>query len=975
MGYYQLNTETAFDFGASTVLAEEYAQRAQELGYLGIGIADHSLYAFPSFADACSHHQLTGIFGYRVKLASVGTVPFEAVLYVLSEQGYRNLCQILSRKEETLGTEILAQYHEGLALVIDTEDDNYRQPVFLTAIAPQLLAYSKIFGDDFYLGISIYSEVDANEMSVLYDFCKEREYHSVAFPKASYLRKSDAYQSALLRASLSKEKADSLPESGPYFLLSEKALSAVYREEDLDQTIALAEKAHFTFFQKRGKLITFPDEDKRLEQLSTEGLTKKLGSLIPKEYLNRLSYELSVIRNMHFSSYFLLVSDYVNYARTSGIKVGPGRGSAGGSLVAYALNITEIDPLKFNLSFERFLNPKRKNMPDIDVDFEDSRRDEVIRYLKQRYGENHVSDIVTFVKLKPKSALNLIGPALSFNEIRLKRLTGAISDMADTFEEAKKDSFFGPRLCELLKDPYYQGICEKANALLGIPVNTSIHAAGVILSEGEIYETCPVRNGKDGTVLYEYPNMERMGFLKCDILSLSNLTFIKRIEERIRKAGKTLPDIPADLDNPKVYETLNRGDLADIFQLESPGMKRTLETIHPTSFNDIAATVALYRPGPKAYIGLYAERKQGKTPVTYLDPSLAPVLKDTYGIMLYQEEVMEAVKAVAGFSAEDADLFRRAISKKDLSKMESYSGEFLAGAMKRGISEKTAKDIYQDIERFADYGFNKSHAYAYSLITYTLLYYKTFFPVQFYQTAIEATSLTSKEMYFISKELWERKIKAVTPDINRSEKEEVVFDAAEAVLPFGAVSGVNEKITDAILSERTRNGPFRDFYSFCERLYPVIPLSEEKTIGSLIDAGAFDSLSKARKAMKDHLDEYLGFARMGFAPEKIPVLSAEGEDLGERLYLEKNALGAILSVRLSSLAYVEGYRTLFVSDDSRFEMDHLLLCSSEDQEFQIEVSGKTPVEKNTFVAVQGDFRKKRVRPTGFRVLGKKQLHE
>jgi DNA polymerase III subunit alpha len=952
MSYAQLNTETAYDFGSSTILPADYALRAKSLGYAGIGISDNHLFAFPSFAEALEGQELKGLFGYHVPLASIGTVSFDGTLFVLSEKGYRNLCEILSTDITVLGTDILNTYHEGLALVLDAgSNDDFRQKTALDAFAPQILNFSKIFGKDFYIGIAIYSEVDKNEMPELYQFCSDNGYQTIAFPKALYLRKSDAKKTILLNKALKGEKADALPDSGPFFLLSEKVLQTLYRQPDIDATSELLAKADFTFFAKRGQLISFgSDDDGQLSTLSMKGLLAKTNGNPQPAYLNRLSYELSVIQSMAFSSYFLLVSDYVTYAKANGIKVGPGRGSACGSLVAYVLGITDLDPLRYNLSFERFLNPKRKNMPDIDIDFDSQRRNEVVDYLRHRYGENYVADIITFSTLKPKSALKLIGPALSFNESRLSAITSAISDKAENFAMAREDYFLGDRFSTLYADPYYHNLCDMAEGLLGIPVNTSIHAAGIILSQNEIHKTCPMSLKTKGTVQYEYPAMERMGFLKVDILALSNLTFLKEIEEKLTAEKKPLPDIQSSLEDKAVYDVLNSLELSDIFQLNSEGMKKTIKAIHPTQFSDIPALISLYRPGPKKYISLYSDRKHGKAPVTYRTPILEPILKDTYGIMIYQEQVIEAVKAVASFSASDADLFRRAISKKDLSKMEKYKDQFLKGAQANGLSAAVSEGLYQDIEEFANYGFNKSHAYAYAIIAYTLLYYKANYPEEFYSVAFNDTSLNSEDASKLIQEIEANGFTLQAPSLNDSMSNGITVQAKNVFLPLSAVSSLPKTAAEKILAERTEHGPFLSFYDFAKRLSGRLTLTEEKGLPALIDAGGFDSFFPIRTVLRDHLSEYLSFARMSFKDSSIPPLKDEGgEDLGERLFREKRALGIIASQKLDSIVHKDGYMTLLVTDDA--EIGRRIVAESATQSYTLLTADAT-LTKNSFLLVK-----------------------
>ncbi len=970
MRYCQLNTITCFEFGKSTIELDKYAIRAKELDYQAIAVADTNLYSFPYLAHEAERQKIKPIYGYRFTLSCQSPRNLSAVLYVKNEQGYLNLCQLISNRDSNPSRDVLDALKEGLILVIDCSDNDFFDEVFLTALSPSLLFYKKVFKDDFYMGISISSVEDKEDVGILYEFCDRNEYQTLAFPKARYIKKSDAEKTELLEKSLEKEIVYSLPSAGPDFLLSTKVLDSIYREKDIRATVKVADKCEFTFFTKRGKLLTFNNDDQTLSNLARRRLEEKIPHA-SDIYLARLTYELDVIKDMHFSSYFLLVADYVRFARHKGIKIGPGRGSAAGSLVSFALGITELDPIRFNLSFERFLNPKRSSMPDIDIDFEDDRRNEVVEYLMGKYGPERVSPIITFSKLKPKSALNLIGRSLSFN--RLKDLTVCISDKANNFKEAKEDYRYGKKLKGYLRDPYYASICQKADGLLGLPINTSQHAAGIIISEEPIAKTCPMDEGEHGVVEFEYPTMEKLGFLKFDILALSNLTLIKLIEDKIKRNNKEIPDIINNLDDKETYDTLNKLHLADIFQLESEGMIKTTNKVKPTCFSDLAAVIALFRPGPMDYIDLFADRKHGKQEIEYDSELLRPVLEDTYGVMVYQEQVIEAVQKVADFSASNADLFRRAISKKNLKIMEDYKTKFMISASKK-VGEETAKKIYQSIEQFADYGFNKSHAYSYALITYQLLYYKTHYREEFYSTCIERTGFNTMTMKKLKEELESLNYFICTPDINASDINYCIFSPDRKVyLQLSSVSSYDDEFLHKISEERKWRGAFKSFYDFCYRLNSSLNKNAVNFLKSLISGGAFDKLCPSRKGMIDKLDYYIQFARMGFEESKLPSLVVN-EDLGERLYLEKNSLGAIFSTKLSDIVSKDGFTTTLVTDDSRYELDHLLDVTDGHRDYKVETDGKMKINKNEFLLIDADFKFKRIYPRQIINAGRKIIN-
>ena len=958
MPFLPLNTITAYDFGESIILPSSYVKRGKELGYTSLGIADQNRYAFPSFADACEKEKIKPVFGLRISLSSAIRDKYDAVLYIKNEKGYQNLCDLLSKKRDKYGTDTLLSHKDGLILVLCRNDPLFYQEEYQTRISKELTLFKRIFQDDFYLGLRLESKADREESPLLFRFIDDREYQAVAFPCSRYLFKNDAGSYRLFTAAWKKEKYQDGNEVGPEFLLSDQGIEKTYREKEIKAAQEIADKTDFSFFTKRGSRISFDHADELLNEKAVEGLQNRfLGKEIPSEYKDRLQYELSIIKKRNFSSYFLLVEDYVSHARREGIYVGPGRGSAGGSLVSYSLNITQMDPRKYSLSFERFLNPKRKTRPDIDRDFEDTRRSEVVSYLKQRYGESHCGEIVTFSCLKPRSAINLIGTALGYSPSRLKPLTSLLPEQADDFTSAKEQRRYYQKVKfeSLRKDDYYASLVKRASLFIGLPVNTSIHAAGVILSQDEIYKNVPRSRGKSGTVLYEYPYRERLGYLKVDILSLSNLSFIREIEERIKKNGKELPDIRNDLENKKVFEERNSLHLARIFQLDNSfGFRKAIEEIHPDSFKDIASLLALYRPGPRNYISSFAKRKKGREKIEYKSPLLEPILRDTYGIRIYQEQVRSAVVAVASFSSSDADLFRRAISKKDVDKRKQYEPLFYQGAKKNGVREDLAKSIYEDVLKFAGYGFNKSHAYCYAYLTYMLLYYKANYPQEFYEAAFSSNTLGSLKSLQLRQELKDNRIKRIRPDINTSKADDYLLRNNQCFIPLSVIKQSDKKLLSVIVDVREEKGAFTSYYDFFLKRDGKRNESSLKTLTSLIEAGAFDSLSPYREERKKNLSLYRSYASMSFPRNQIPARAESKEDYGIRLSLEKEMLGIIRSIPLTALIYKKGYKTFIVSDTSYLETNGMVTIIREVEEYKAFLNGRKNVEKGGILLIKED---------------------
>lgn len=952
--YIQLNTKTGYSFYESSILIEEYVTRAKDLKYTYLGINDGNVYAFPSFSIECEKNNLRPIYGIEINLANSNGTNFKASLYIKNEEGYLNLCKLLSKKKDIIGISLLKEYSKGLILVIQTDIDFFQEG-FLSLIKKDFFDYRKIFTDDFYFGIALYSKIDVEEAVTFYDFVDKNEYKVIPFPKVEYIHKKDAYKTNILKASKdfdkNNEEIPQIEKEGPYFFLSENIIEKLYRKQDLANFDYLVSTIDFVFFKKRGNLIKIENDNQILVEKTTLGLQKKLKTnSIQKDYQDRLDYELSVIEKMNFSSYFLIVEDYVSYAKKVNIKVGPGRGSAGGSLVAFALDITQVDPIRFDLTFERFLNPYRVTMPDIDIDFEDERRNEVVTYLKQKYGEERISTIITFVKLKPKSVLNKIGPILGVNENRLKKITSSISKDANTFNEAlKSDSFKN-----LISDSYYKDLCSTASSLLSLPINTSIHAPGIIIADNPIYLTCPMSEGKNGTVCYEYAHMEKLGFLKMDILALSNLTFIRKIEERILSNKKNIPSIYDDLDNQEVYKTLNDLNLLEIFQLDtSYGMKETISKIKPNSFSDLAATIALFRPGPMAYISSFANRKHGLEKITYEDDRLKDILSETYGIIVYQEQIMKILQTLASFTLGEADLIRRAISKKDKSKIESYKEKFILGCINNQITKEKAISIFSDIERFAEYGFNKSHAYSYGLITYTLLYYKTFFFEEFYQETYKSISLNSNDGNDLVNEISKKNIKLNIPSINISDKNDLIFINQKAYLPISSVCS-NETLLNKIIEERKKSN-FVSLYDFVTRTYSELAKVDKNVINKMIDGGLFDEFSTFREGIKETLKDYLNCARFSMDESLIEPIKKDNQDIIEKLYFEKCALGRIISKSISKLSKRKEYRAFFVSDVSSLEMSNIFAIDDESSHYLVKYPKKIKLDKYDVVLLKGYF--------------------
>ena len=630
----------------------------------------------------------------------------------------------------------------------------------------------------------------------------------------------------------------------------------------------------------------------------------KLGLKENEEYIKRLEYELETIISLGYADYFLIVQDYVSYAKNNGILVGPGRGSAAGSLVSYLLDITQIDPIKNDLQFERFLNPYRKSMPDIDVDFMDIRRDEVVQYMREKYGNERVANIVTFQTIQAKQSLRDIGRVYGYSNNHIDLLSKRISKDKLTLRQAYKSLEEFKQLVD--SDKYFLEIVSLASKIEGLIRQSGLHAAGIILNNSPLENALPILTDFSDHYIsqYEMGCLEEQGFLKMDFLGLRNLTTIAKCVDLI---NEHYPDAHLDkqhlpYDDEKVYETISSLQVMGIFQIETMAMKKAIQVLKPNCFDDVVALLALNRPGPMQFIPTYAKRKEGKEAVTYDDHSLEPILKSTYGILTYQEQVNQIATTFANYSMSEADMFRRAISKKNKEEMAKNKEIFIKGALTKGHDEKVATKVFSLIERFADYGFNKSHSVAYAIIACQMAYLKTYYPLEFYAAILETSSSANDTKFneYVS-EMKKRNISIVSPNINKSVKEFTVVDGG-LLFPLNAIHGVNELLANAIIEEREK-GEFKDFFDFVARMYAK-KISENQ-IMALIDAGCFDTFNPSRASFRASIKSALQYAELsrkddgqldiGFADFIKPYLIEDHDDQVENLDREYETLGIMLS--------------------------------------------------------------------------------
>jgi len=656
---------------------------------------------------------------------------------------------------------------------------------------------------------------------------------------------------------------------------------------------------------------TSSDPDDLLHKLCIDGINEQYGK-IDKEIQTRLDHELSVIKNMGFAGYFLITADFVKYAKENGIPVGPGRGSAAGSIVSYALGITTIDPLKYNLLFERFLNPERISLPDIDIDFCIERRGEVIDYIKKQYGKNAVTQIITFGKMKARQVVRDVGRVMSYPFSEVDKIAKAIPEELNiTLDDAIKKS---TELHDYAEGDYRE-LIQHSLVLEGMNRHASTHAAGVVIAPSDLTDFVPLYKSSQGDITsqYDMKGLEELGLLKMDFLGLRTLTVIDKAVKLIKLRGIEVDIDGLQYDDQKVFELFTKGMTAGVFQFESSGMREFLKKLKPTALEDLIAMNALYRPGPMNNINDYIDRKYAKKKIIYPHPDLKPILEETHGIIVYQEQVMQIANEIGGFSMAEADMMRRAMGKKIASLMKKSTDKFIAGALKRGISKSKAAEIVELIEKFAQYGFNKSHSTAYAIIAYQTAWLKTYYPAEFMSANLTSEMSNSNRVVILINECRKLGIKVNAPDINVSDVEFSPVDDKTISFGLNAVKNVGTKTCEKIIEARNKDSEFVDIFNVCSRVN--LHSLNRKVLESLIKAGAMDTLDGTRAQMfasidnalkyghqrqNDALSNQVGMFDMSTAANsevvvKPPMTEVEEWNDQESLDMEKEVLGLYLS--------------------------------------------------------------------------------
>jgi len=964
--FVPLHIHTEYSLLDGAIKIDELVETAASYMMPAVAMTDHgTLFGTIRFYNKAKKAGIKPIIGCETYVASGSRLDrdkspdsynYHLILLARNLDGYRNLVTLVTRAytegfyyKPRIDLDLLEQYSGGLiglSSCMKGEVPSYLRRGMLDRARETALRYKHILGsDNFYLEVQDNGLEEQEELNrQLIALSEELHIPLVATNDCHYLHKEDSRAHDVLLCIQTgktinspdrmKFKTDKL-----YFKSPDEMKEAfAHVPEALANTVKIAERCNLELPMGEYLLPNFPlpngqDPGDFLETLGMEGLKKRCGDTIPDEYLARFKHELAVIKRMGYASYFLIVWDFINYAKQNRIPVGPGRGSAAGSLISYALGITEIDPLRYNLLFERFLNPERISMPDIDIDFCKDRRPEVIGYVAEKYGQDHVAQIITFGTMAAKAAIRDVGRALDIPYAEVDKIAKMVPMTLNiTIADAMKAE---PKLREIYKsDERYRDLIDIAKRLEGLSRHASTHAAGVVISPEPLTNFTPLyRNPSDETITtqFDMTSVEKTGLLKFDFLGLKTLTVIDKTVKYTEENGKKIDLATISFDDPGTYQLLGKGDTTGVFQLESDGMREILVKMLPNRFEDLIALVALYRPGPigSGMIDDFINRKKGITPVKYDLPQLSEILDETYGVILYQEQVMRIANKLASFTMGEADILRKAMGKKKAAEMEKLKDKFINGSVKNGISEAKAKKIFDLMSFFAEYGFNKSHSAAYAYVSYQTAYLKANYPVEFMAATLSTDMDNADKVVKFIAECRNMGIEILPPDINLSDRE---FKVTGTSIRFGleAVKGAGSAAIEAIIDARSVE-PFSSFEDFLERVDSR--KVNKKVIEKLIKAGAFDSIAPSRKSTFEALASPVKKSATPslFAMEEQSGTSgdtADNQEWSEQelLGFEKEALGfyitghplnkfrgyleSLMTVRTSSLHSSERLRGL-----------------------------------------------------------------
>jgi len=895
--FVHLHVHSEYSLLDGACRVEDLCRRSSGDGSPGVALTDHGvMFGAMEFYYAARDHKLTPIVGCEAYIAPRGrfdrSVRDEAHVTLLAADlvGYRNLVALISKGflegyyyKPRIDMDLLAKHHDGLIVLSGCMSSLVAQPFLRNDYAAAKSAaqsFVDIFGDRFYIEVMRHGIPEQDVVTGgLIRLARDMKLPLVATNDSHYLDRRDAQaHDVLLCIGTGKTVQDTSRMkfmTDEFYVKSPQEMRALFADvpEACDNTLEIARRIDIKIPEKQFNIPLYPvpqkpDETQTpeayLREICDAGLVARYGETRVAQdaaLRERLAYELGVINSMGFPSYFLIVWDFIKFARDRGIPVGPGRGSAVGSLVSYVLRITDLDPIKFDLIFERFLNPDRISMPDIDTDFCVERRDEVIKYVTEKYGTDRVAQIVTFGTMAARAAVRDAGRALAVPLGDVDRVAKLIPSGPGglSIEKALQQI---PELRNLYDgNPQARQLLETAKSIEGLARHASTHAAGVVISNDPLVDMTPLIKLGDDDVNTQYDMgwVERIGLLKMDFLGLRNLTVMKNAEDEIKRIEKPDFDLAAiPDDDTKTFEMLGRGETTGVFQLESDGMRRVVSELKPTAFDDIVALVALYRPGPMEWIPQYINNKHGRAKPTYLHPKLEPILAPTYSVACYQEQIMQIARDIAGFSMSQADELRKVMGKKQKEKIPLYREKFVRGAVETiGITAELAEEIFKFVEPFAGYGFNKSHAVAYGWIAYQTAYLKANYARAYLAALMTSVRDKTEKLVEYIDEAKKVGIAVLPPDVNESR---IDFTVVGDDIRFGlaAVKGVGEGAVRAIIEARERAGPFVDLFDFVKRV--EAKLLNRKVFEALVKCGALDAVPGNRAQKLDALDTALEIA-------------------------------------------------------------------------------------------------------------------
>ena len=884
--FVHLHNHSDYSLLDAAQTVETMCNRVADLGMDSIAITEHgNLFSMIPFYKAALKAGIKPIIGCEMYVAvnnhtdrQLVTLDsgkrknyYHLVLLAMNQQGYKNLLALTSigylngfYYRPRIDKNLLEEFNEGLiatSACLAGEVTSYAAAGNYEEAKKAALSYQKIFDKRFYLELQNHNlKEEKASHAILKKLSQELNIPLIATNDCHYcLEEHSNAHDVLFCLGTGKDRDDINRlkyEPNQFYIKSVDEMYEIFKDvpEALENTLSIAEQCDVEIPLGNYHLPAYPlpdqetDPDKYLEKLCNEGL-KKRYSKITQEIQDRLKYELSVIKKMGYAGYFLITQDFVNYAIKNNIPVGPGRGSAAGSIVAYSTGITNIDPLKYNLLFERFLNPERVTMPDIDIDFCIEGRENVIQYIKEKYGYDSVAQIITFGTMKARSVVRDVGRVLGISYSDVDKIAKLIpNEPKITLDKALKQN---SELREVSsKSKVYEELIEYSKVLEGCHRHASTHAAGVVIAPGPLRDYVSLfqnPSNKEITTQADMNGLEELGLLKMDFLGLRNLTVIKKTIDLVKKRhGKTIDINNIDCNDMKVYETIFQpGVTIGIFQFESDGMRENLLNLKPTCFEDLIVMNALYRPGPMSIIPEYIARKHGNSNTTYIHSSLESILKETYGIIVYQEQVMQICSEIGGFSLGESDIVRRAMGKKKKNLMASYKLKFVDGAEKNNINKKQAVEIFELLEKFAEYGFVKSHSAAYAMIAFHTAWLKTYYPIEFLTANISSDINDTDRVVKLMLECKRMNININTPNINLSNTDFSIIDDNTIQYGLSAIKNIGQKASDNIVQFRSDNGLFKSIFDVAK----IKPAINKKVLESLILSGACDSLTEHRSEM------------------------------------------------------------------------------------------------------------------------------